>query len=120
MSNQTKIKEALLKAGVPAHLKGYHYLKTGIALVLENPEKLHATTKILYPEIAKKHGTTSSRVERAIRHAVEYMFDHAAPDLIEELFGNTLPYRTGKPTNSHFIATLVERLEEEECVCSSM
>ena len=114
MSNQTKIKEALFKAGIPAHIKGYHYLKTGIDLVLENPEKIHAITKELYPEIAKKHDTTVSRVERAIRHAIEYTFDHAAPDIIEEFFGNTIPYRTGKPTNSHFIATFVERLSEEE------
>ena len=113
MSNQTKIKEALFKAGVPAHIKGYHYLKTGIQLVLENPEKIHSITKVLYPEIAKIHGTTSSRVERAIRHAIECTFDHAAPDTIEEFFGNNVPYETGKPTNSHFIATFVEHLSEE-------
>ena len=113
MSNQTKIKEALFKAGVPAHIKGYHYLKTGIELVLKNPEKIHSITKVLYPEIATVHGTTSSRVERAIRHAVEYTFDNAAPDTIEEFFGNSIPYGTGKPTNSHFIATFVEHLSEE-------
>ena len=114
MSTQTKIKETLFKAGVPAHLKGYHYLKTGIQLVLENPEKIHSITKTLYPEIAKKYDTAPTRVERAIRHAIEYTFDHAAPDAIEEFFGNSVSYRTGKPTNGHFIATFVEHLNEEE------
>ena len=114
MSTQTKIKEALFKAGVPAHLKGYHYLKTGIQLVLENPEKIHLITKVLYPEIAKKHDTTPSRVERAIRHAIEYMFDHVAPDTIEEFFGNSVPYGKGKTTNGQFIATLVGYLNEKE------
>lgn len=113
MSTQTKIKEALFKAGIPAHIKGYHYLKTGIQLILENPEKIHSITKV-YPEIAKIHGTTASKVERAIRYAIEYMFNYAAPSAIEEFFGNSVSYGTGLPTNSHFIATAVEHLSEEE------
>lgn len=113
MSTQTKIKEVLFKAGVPAHFRGYHYLKTGIQLVLENPKKIHSITKVLYPEIAKIHGSTATGVERAIGHVIEYTFNNAAPDTIEEFFGNTVPYKTGKPTNSHFIATFVEYLNEE-------
>lgn len=98
----------LVKLGVPANLKGYEYLKFGIAEALKNPDIIHAMVKEFYPCIAKAYDTTSSRVERAIRHAVEVAFDQINPDMIEEYFGRTISYRSGKPTNSEFVARVAE------------
>ena len=105
---KSKIKRMLLQVGVPQHLKGYNYLKTAVERVCSNPDELDKVTAVLYPNIAKEHNTTPSRVERAIRHAIECAFDNPQNEAIEELFGNSIPYSSGRPANSHFIAAIAE------------
>lgn len=99
--------------GVPANIKGYDYLKEALGLVLGDPELLGYITKGLYPSIAKEYGTTTTRVERAIRPAIEVTFDRSRPDDIRAYFGNSYSPMKGKPTNSEFIATLAELIREE-------
>ena len=99
--------------GVPANIKGYDYLKEGLFRVLENPGLIRCITKGLYPAIAVEYETTPTRVERAIRHAIEVTFDRNHPDIIEDYFGNSYSFRKGKPTNSEFIATVAELVREE-------
>jgi len=96
--------------GVPAHIKGYSYLRTAICISIENPEVLHSITKTLYPTIAKKYSTTSSRVERAIRHAIEVAWDRGDMDVLNSYFGYTIQGSRGKPTNSEFIAMISDKL----------
>lgn len=100
----------LHEIGVPAHIKGYVYLRTAILMAVDNMDILNAVTKQLYPEIAKEHGTTDTRVERAIRHAIEVAWERGNIDLIHELFGYTIQAEKGKPTNSEFIALLADRI----------
>ena len=99
--------------GVPAHIKGYQYLRDAILLSVEDTEMLNSITKILYPTIAKRHQTTSSRVERAIRHAIEVAWSRGKMDTIDELFGYTVNNRKGKPTNSEFIALIADKIRLE-------
>lgn len=99
--------------GVPAHIKGYQYLRDAIILSVEDMEMLNSITKILYPTIAKKHQTTSSRVERAIRHAIEVAWSRGNMDTINELFGYTINTGKGKPTNSEFVALIADRIRLE-------
>jgi two-component system response regulator (stage 0 sporulation protein A) len=113
MDRQENIRQILLDIGVPQHIKGYAYLKTAINLVVEDSEKVHAVTKVLYPEVAKVHGTTTSRVERAIRHAVESAFNHIDPDTIKRYFGYSIDMYRGKPTNSHFISAVAEIIAKQ-------
>lgn len=103
----------LTNLGVPAHLKGYEYLKFGLSKVLENPAIIQGVTRELYPVIAKEYGTTIYRVERAIRHAVEVMFDRVDPELLKEYFGNTISLKKDKPTNSEFLAQVAEYIRIE-------
>lgn len=111
MKKQTR--NLLLECGIPQHIKGYQYLGTAIEAVLEDPSKLDAgITKVLYPHIAKVHNTTTSRVERVIRHAIETSFDRIDLDVSAKLFGWSIDGRRGKPTNMHFIAACVEVLKE--------
>ncbi len=99
--------------GVPANVSGYYYLKEAIGLVLGEPELLRYITKGLYPSIAKEYETTTIRVERAIRHAIELTFDRSNPNDLKAYFGNSYSPLKGKPTNSEFIATLAELVREE-------
>lgn len=99
--------------GVPAHIKGYHYLRDAIIMSVNDSEMLNGITKILYPEVAKMHKTTPSRVERAIRHAIEVAFSRGNMDTIEELFGYTVNAGKGKPTNSEFIALIADKIRIE-------
>ncbi|OUO81291.1 sporulation transcription factor Spo0A [Blautia sp. An249] len=99
--------------GVPAHIKGYQYLRDAIILSVNDMEMLNSITKILYPTIAKKHQTTSSRVERAIRHAIEVAWSRGKMDTIDELFGYTVSTGKGKPTNSEFIALIADKIRLE-------
>ena len=99
--------------GVPAHIKGYQYLRDAIILSVEDMEMLNSITKILYPTIAKKHQTTSSRVERAIRHAIEVAWSRGKMDTIDALFGYTVSNGKGKPTNSEFIALIADKIRLE-------
>lgn len=99
--------------GVPAHIKGYQYLRDAIIMSVGDMEMLNSITKILYPTIAKKHQTTPSRVERAIRHAIEVAWSRGKMDTIEELFGYTVSGGKGKPTNSEFIALIADKIRLE-------
>ncbi len=96
--------------GVPAHIKGYHYLREGIALTVQNISLINSITKELYPSIAKKFGSTPSRVERAIRHAIEVAWDRGDIDVLNSYFGYTVQNSRGKPTNSEFIAMIADRI----------
>ncbi|MBE6797136.1 MAG: sporulation transcription factor Spo0A [Ruminococcaceae bacterium] len=104
------ITEILHQIGVPAHIKGYHYLREAIIFSVTNDEVVNSVTKILYPTVAKKHGTTSSRVERAIRHAIEVAWDRGDIDVLNSYFGYTIQNERGKPTNSEFIAMIADKL----------
>ncbi|MGI6093825.1 MAG: sporulation transcription factor Spo0A [Lachnospiraceae bacterium] len=99
--------------GVPAHIKGYQYLRDAIILSVNDMDMLNSITKILYPTIAKKHQTTPSRVERAIRHAIEVAWSRGKMDTIDELFGYTVSTGKGKPTNSEFIALIADKIRLE-------
>ena len=102
---QSNISNLLHSLGVPSHIKGYEYIREGIGLLYNKPSILGAITKEMYPEIAVKYNTTSSRVERAIRHAIEISWSRGDYDLMEDLFGNSVDVDRSKPTNSEFIAT---------------
>ncbi|WP_420330389.1 sporulation transcription factor Spo0A [Metaclostridioides mangenotii] len=110
---ETEITNIIHEIGVPAHIKGYLYLREAIKMVIENVELLGAVTKELYPSIAKKFNTTPSRVERAIRHAIEVAWSRGKVDTINQLFGYTVHNTKGKPTNSEFIAMISDKLRLE-------
>ena len=99
--------------GVPAHIKGYHYLRDGIMMVVSDIEIINQITKQLYPDLAKKHKTTPSRVERAIRHAIEVAWSRGQLDTVNSIFGYTISSSKGKPTNSEFIAMIADKLRLE-------
>lgn len=105
-----QVTEILHQIGVPAHIKGYHYLRDAIIMSIENPEIINAITKQLYPSVAKQYETTSSRVERAIRHAIEVAWDRGDVDVLNSYFGYTIHNTRGKPTNSEFIAMISDKL----------
>ncbi|MBR7084088.1 MAG: sporulation transcription factor Spo0A [Oscillospiraceae bacterium] len=104
------VTDMIHQLGVPAHIKGYHYLRASIILSIETPELLDSVTKLLYPTVAQKFDTTSSRVERAIRHAIEIAWDRGDLDILNSFFGYTVNTCKGKPTNSEFIALLTDKL----------
>lgn len=104
------VTEIIHQIGVPAHIKGYHYLREAIILSVKNSEIINSVTKLLYPTVAKSHGTTSSRVERAIRHAIEVAWDRGDIDVLNSYFGYTIQNDRGKPTNSEFIAMISDKL----------
>ena len=109
-SLEEKVTEIIHEIGVPAHIKGYQYLREAIIMSVNDMEMLNSITKILYPEIAKKYQTTPSRVERAIRHAIEVAWSRGKMDTIDELFGYTINNGKGKPTNSEFIALITDKM----------
>ena len=96
--------------GIPAHIKGYQYIREGIIMAIEDINMMNYITKLLYPTIAKKYKTTSSSVERAIRHAIEVAWSRGKVELLEEMFGYTISAGKGKPTNSEFIALIADKL----------
>ena len=104
------VTEIIHQIGVPAHIKGYHYLREAILLSIKNSEIINSVTKLLYPTVAKNHSTTSSRVERAIRHAIEVAWDRGDIDVLNSYFGYTIQNDRGKPTNSEFIAMISDKL----------
>ncbi len=106
----TEITEILHEIGVPAHIKGYLYLRESITMVYNNIDILGAITKYLYPTVAKKFKTTSSRVERAIRHSIEVAWNRGNIDAISQIFAYTISYNKSKPTNSEFIAMIADKL----------
>lgn len=112
MSNDIEllVTEVIHQIGVPAHIKGYHYLREAIMLCIQDNDLINSVTKILYPTVAKKFQTTSSRVERAIRHAIEVAWDRGDVDTLNAYFGYTIHNGRGKPTNSEFIAMIADKL----------
>lgn len=107
---EIQVTEILHQIGVPAHIKGYHYLRDSIMMAIETPDIINAVTKQLYPSVAKRYETTSSRVERAIRHAIEVAWDRGDVDVLNSYFGYTIHNTRGKPTNSEFIAMISDKL----------
>ena len=107
---EADVTEIIHEIGVPAHIKGYQYLRDAIVMSVNDMDMLNSITKILYPTIAKKYQTTSSRVERAIRHAIEVAWSRGKMDTIDEMFGYTIHNGKGKPTNSEFIALITDRI----------
>ncbi len=110
---EAEVTNIIHEIGVPAHIKGYQYLRDAIIMSVNDGEMLSSITKRLYPTIAKNHKTTSSRVERAIRHAIEVAWSRGKMDTIEELFGYTVSSRKGKPTNSEFVALIADKIRLE-------
>lgn len=110
---ENDVTHMLHEIGIPAHIKGYQYLRDAIIMSVEDHEMLSSVTKILYPAIAKKHQTTASRVERAIRHAIEVAWSRGKLDTLDDLFGYTVSNGKGKPTNSEFIALIADTIRLE-------
>ena len=112
VSNQVeeKITNIFITVGIPAHIKGYHYLRHAIIMCVNEPEMLNNITKGLYPAVAVRFDTTASRVERAIRHAIEIAWDRGDVDTLNSYFGYTIHNLRGKPTNSEFIALIADKL----------
>lgn len=108
-----KITEYLHMMGMPRHILGFTYIREAVYICIEDPEALKPITKELYPRIAKKFKTTSSRVERAIRHAIEIVWARAQQDVVEKTFGYTIAASKGKPTNSEFIAMLTDEIRQQ-------
>lgn len=113
-SLENRVTNMIHEIGIPAHIKGYHYLRDAIMMAVEDMDVLNAITKILYPTVAKKYRTTSSRVERAIRHAIEVAWSRGKLDILDELFGYTVSNGKGKPTNSEFIALVSDTIRLEK------
>ncbi len=110
-SLESSVTAIIHEIGVPAHIKGYQYLREAIVMTVENMEVINAVTKVLYPEVAKRFNTTASRVERAIRHAIEVAWDRGDLETLQKYFGYTVSNAKGKPTNSEFIAMIADRLQ---------
>lgn len=107
---EAQVTKIIHQIGVPAHIKGYQYLRTAILLTVKDSDIINSVTKILYPSVAKKYQTTTSRVERAIRHAIEVAWDRGDVDTLNSYFGYTIQNNRGKPTNSEFIAMIADNL----------
>ena len=107
---EAQVTRIIHQIGVPAHIKGYQYLRTAILLTVKDSDIINSVTKILYPSVAKKYQTTTSRVERAIRHAIEVAWDRGDVDTLNSYFGYTIQNNRGKPTNSEFIAMIADNL----------
>ncbi len=107
---ETQVTKIIHRIGVPAHIKGYQYLRTAIIMAVEDREIINSVTKVLYPTVAEQYSTTPSRVERAIRHAIEVAWDRGDIDVLNSYFGYTIQNSRGKPTNSEFIAMISDNL----------
>ncbi len=108
---ETMVTSIIHEIGVPAHIKGYQYLREAIIIAVNDMDVINAITKVLYPQVAKTFGTTPSRVERAIRHAIEVAWDRGDLDTLQRFFGYTVSNTKGKPTNSEFIALIADKLQ---------
>ena len=107
---EAQVTRIIHQIGVPAHIKGYQYLRTAILMTIEDNDIINSVTKVLYPSVAKKYQTTTSRVERAIRHAIEVAWDRGDLDTLNGYFGYTIQNNRGKPTNSEFIAMIADNM----------
>ena len=110
---ESDVTKMIREIGIPAHIKGYQYIREGIMMSVKDPDILNYITKYLYPMIAKKYHTTTSSVERAIRHAIEVAWNRGKMDVMESIFGYSLNSGKGKPTNSEFIALLADKFRLE-------
>ena len=110
---QISITKLLHELGIPSHIKGYQYIRDGISIIYNRPETIGGITKEIYPELANKYNTTISRVERAIRHAIEVSWNRGNLDTMEEIFGHSVDIDKAKPTNSEFIVTIADKLRLE-------
>lgn len=110
---ENDVTRIIRELGIPAHIKGYQYIREGIIMAVNDMNMLNFITKLLYPNIAKKYKTTSSSVERAIRHAIEVAFSRGQVEILEDMFGYTISAGKGKPTNSEFIALIADKLRLE-------
>lgn len=113
---ERRVTSIIHEIGVPAHIKGYQYLRESITLVVNDMDIINAVTKVLYPAVAKRFGTTASRVERAIRHAIEVAWDRGDLETLQKYFGYTVSNAKGKPTNSEFIAMIADRISLEKAM----
>ena len=111
ISLENQVTAIIHEVGVPAHIKGYQYLREAIIIAVNDMDVINAVTKVLYPEVAKRFNTTPSRVERAIRHAIEVAWDRGDLETLQKYFGYTVSNAKGKPTNSEFIAMIADRLQ---------
>lgn len=118
-NTELKITETIQKVGIPAHIKGYHYIRTAITMMTEDMELAHSVTKVLYPAVAKRYETTPQRVERAIRHAIEVAWNRGDPAVLNEMFGYTIDSERGKPTNSEFIAMISDKIRLEHALAGN-
>ena len=107
---EVQVTKIIHQIGVPAHIKGYQYLRSAILLTVSDPNTINSVTKVLYPTVAKMYSTTASRVERAIRHAIEVAWSRGDVDVLLSYFGYTIQESKGKPTNSEFIAMIADNL----------
>ena len=114
VSLKNMVTAVIHEIGVPAHIKGYQYLREAIIITVQDMDVINAVTKVLYPAVAKRFNTTPSRVERAIRHAIEVAWDRGDLETLQKYFGYTVSNAKGKPTNSEFIAMIADRLNLEE------
>jgi len=110
---EISVTRMLHELGMPSHIKGYQYIRDGIVMIYNNPDIIGGITKELYPDVASKYNTTVSRVERAIRHAIEVSWNRGNWDLMEEIFGHSVDIDKAKPTNSEFIVTIADKLRLE-------
>ena len=115
---EAQVTKIIHQIGVPAHIKGYQYLRSAILMTIDDNEIINSVTKILYPTVAKKYQTTTSRVERAIRHAIEVAWDRGDVDTLNSYFGYTIHNSRGKPTNSEFIAMIADNLRLKYKYCT--
>lgn len=107
---EREVTSAIHEVGVPAHIKGYQYVREAIVIAVQDMDVINAVTKVLYPEVARRFGTTPSRVERAVRHAIEVAWDRGDLETLQSYFGYTVSNTKGKPTNSEFIAMIADRI----------
>ncbi len=115
---EAHVTKIIHQIGVPAHIKGYQYLRCAILMSIEDPEIINSVTKVLYPSVAKRFKTTTSRVERAIRHAIEVAWDRGDIEILNSYFGYTIQNNRGKPTNSEFIAMIADNLRLKFKYCA--
>ena len=115
---EAQVTKIIHQIGVPAHIKGYQYLRSAILMTIDDNEIINSVTKVLYPTVAKKYQTTTSRVERAIRHAIEVAWDRGDVDTLNSYFGYTIHNSRGKPTNSEFIAMIADNLRLKYKCCT--
>ena len=111
---QRQVTEVIHEIGVPAHIKGYQYVREAIVIAVQDMDVINAVTKVLYPEVARRYNTTPSRVERAVRHAIEVAWDRGDLDTLQGYFGYTVSNVKGKPTNSEFIAMIADRIRLQQ------